>query len=97
MLQKEVVDRVVALPSTADYGAIGDAAVALAMEDVLFVPPESSTRRPGQTAPWAHGAYPQPAVVDAALLEGVQVLQPAARAAAPRPGKMAEQNASPAV
>ncbi|QBK03994.1 16S rRNA (adenine(1518)-N(6)/adenine(1519)-N(6))-dimethyltransferase RsmA [Hylemonella gracilis] len=42
MLQKEVVDRMVARPSTADYGRLS---VMLQwryeMEDVLFVPPES--------------------------------------------------------
>jgi 16S rRNA (adenine1518-N6/adenine1519-N6)-dimethyltransferase len=42
MLQKEVVDRMVAVPATADYGRLS---VMLqwryAMENVLFVPPES--------------------------------------------------------
>ena len=42
MLQKEVIDRMVAVPATADYGRLS---VMLqwryAMEDVLFVPPES--------------------------------------------------------
>lgn len=42
MLQKEVIDRMVAQPATADYGRLS---VVLqwryAMEDVLFVPPES--------------------------------------------------------
>src|SRR5207302_83076 len=42
MLQKEVVDRMVAAPATADYGRLS---VMLqwryAMESVLFVPPES--------------------------------------------------------
>ncbi|AVS76165.1 16S rRNA (adenine(1518)-N(6)/adenine(1519)-N(6))-dimethyltransferase RsmA [Paracidovorax cattleyae] len=42
MLQKEVIDRMVAQPSTSDYGRLS---VMLqwryAMEDVLFVPPES--------------------------------------------------------
>ncbi len=42
MLQKEVIDRMVARPSTGDYGRLS---VMLqwryAMEDVLFVPPES--------------------------------------------------------
>jgi 16S rRNA (adenine1518-N6/adenine1519-N6)-dimethyltransferase len=42
MLQKEVVDRMVAAPATADYGRLS---VMLqwryAMEDVLFVPPEA--------------------------------------------------------
>ena len=42
MLQKEVIDRMVAAPATADYGRLS---VMLqwryAMEDVLFVPPES--------------------------------------------------------
>ncbi|WP_311223257.1 MULTISPECIES: 16S rRNA (adenine(1518)-N(6)/adenine(1519)-N(6))-dimethyltransferase RsmA [unclassified Acidovorax] len=42
MLQKEVIDRMVAKPSTSDYGRLS---VMLqwryAMEDVLFVPPES--------------------------------------------------------
>jgi 16S rRNA (adenine1518-N6/adenine1519-N6)-dimethyltransferase len=42
MLQKEVIDRMVAMPGTSDYGRLS---VMLqwryAMEDVLFVPPES--------------------------------------------------------
>ena len=47
MLQKEVIDRMVAKPSTSDYSRLS---VMLqwryAMENVLFVPPASLTRRP---------------------------------------------------
>ncbi len=76
MLQKEVVDRMVAAPSTADYGRLS---VMLqwryAMENVLHVPPESFDPPPKvdsavvRMVPWA-----QPAAVDEALLsELVQV------------------------
>ena len=76
MLQKEVVDRMVAAPSTADYGRLS---VMLqwryAMENVLHVPPESFDPPPRvdsavvRMVPWA-----QPAAVDEALLsELVQV------------------------
>ncbi|GAO21075.1 dimethyladenosine transferase [Alicycliphilus sp. B1] len=76
MLQKEVIDRMVAAPATAAYGRLS---VMLqwryAMEDVLFVPPEASTRRRAWTAPWcACCPHARPAAVDEALLsELVQV------------------------
>ena len=73
MLQKEVIDRMVAQPATADYGRLS---VALqwryAMENVLFVPPQSFDPPPRvdsavvRMVPWA-----QPAPVDAALLQTV--------------------------
>ena len=76
MLQKEVVDRMVAAPATSDYGRLS---VMLqwryAMENVLFVPPEAFDPPPRvdsavvRMVPW-----PQPAAVDEALLsELVQV------------------------
>jgi len=76
MLQKEVVDRMVASPATSDYGRLS---VMLqwryAMEDVLFVPPESFDPPPRvdsavvRMVPLAH-----PAAVDEGLLsELVQV------------------------
>ena len=76
MLQKEVVDRMVARPSTAAYGRLS---VMLQwryeMEDVLFVPPSAFDPPPKvdsavvRMVPW-----PSPAPVDAALLsEIVQV------------------------
>lgn len=71
MLQKEVVDRMVAAPATAAYGRLS---VMLqwryAMEDVLFVPPAAFDPPPRvdsavvRMEPWA-----QPAAVDPALLE----------------------------
>ena len=70
MLQKEVVDRMVAAPSTSDYGRLS---VMLqwryAMEDVLFVPPTAFDPPPKvdsavvRMVPW-----PQPVAVDEALL-----------------------------
>jgi 16S rRNA (adenine1518-N6/adenine1519-N6)-dimethyltransferase len=70
MLQKEVVDRMVAAPATSDYGRLS---VMLqwryAMEDVLFVPPQSFDPPPRvdsavvRMVPW-----PQPAAVDEAVL-----------------------------
>ena len=70
MLQKEVVDRMVATPATSDYGRLS---VMLqwryAMEDVLFVPPAAFDPPPKvdsavvRMVPW-----PQPVAVDAALL-----------------------------
>lgn len=73
MLQKEVIDRMVAQPATADYGRLS---VVLqwryAMENVLFVPPQSFDPPPRvdsavvRMVPWA-----QPAPVDAALLQTV--------------------------
>jgi 16S rRNA (adenine1518-N6/adenine1519-N6)-dimethyltransferase len=76
MLQKEVIDRMVAKPSTSDYGRLS---VMLqwryAMENVLFVPPESFVPPPRvdsavvRMVPHAH-----PAAVDVKLLsELVQV------------------------
>jgi len=71
MLQKEVVDRMVAAPATADYGRLS---VMLqwryAMEDVLFVPPESFEPPPRvDSAVVRMVPYPQPAAVDFGLLE----------------------------
>ena len=76
MLQKEVVDRMVAAPATADYGRLS---VMLqwryAMEDVLFVPPASFEPPPRvDSAVVRMVPYAQPAAVDEALLsELVQV------------------------
>ena len=71
MLQKEVIDRMVAAPSSSDYGRLS---VMLqwryAMENVLFVPPESFEPPPRvdsavvRMVPLAH-----PPAVDAKLLE----------------------------
>jgi 16S rRNA (adenine1518-N6/adenine1519-N6)-dimethyltransferase len=71
MLQKEVVDRMVAAPATADYGRLS---VMLqwryAMESVLVVPPEAFEPPPKvdsavvRMVPWPH-----PAAVDPGLLE----------------------------
>jgi len=64
MLQKEVVDRMVAAPGTADYGRLS---VMLqwryAMEDVLFVPP---------------AAFDPPPRVDSAVVRMVPLAEPAA-------------------
>ncbi len=64
MLQKEVIDRMVAKPSTSDYGRLS---VMLqwryAMENVLFVPPE---------------AFDPPPRVDSAVVRMVPLAQPAA-------------------
>ncbi len=64
MLQKEVIDRMVAQPATADYGRLS---VMLqwryAMDDVLFVPPES---------------FEPPPRVDSAVVRMVPHAQPAA-------------------
>ena len=70
MLQKEVVDRMVAAPATADYGRLS---VMLqwryAMENVLFVPPEAFDPPPKvDSAVVRMVPYPQPAAVDEALL-----------------------------
>jgi 16S rRNA (adenine1518-N6/adenine1519-N6)-dimethyltransferase len=76
MLQKEVVDRMVAAPATADYGRLS---VMLqwryAMENVLFVPPEAFDPPPKvDSAVVRMVPYPQPAAIDEALLsELVQV------------------------
>jgi 16S rRNA (adenine1518-N6/adenine1519-N6)-dimethyltransferase len=64
MLQKEVIDRMVAAPATSDYGRLS---VMLqwryAMENVLFVPPES---------------FDPPPRVDSAVVRMVPLAQPAA-------------------
>jgi len=70
MLQKEVVDRMVARPATADYGRLS---VMLqwryAMEDVLFVPPESFDPPPRvDSAVVRMEPYERPAEIDPALL-----------------------------
>ena len=76
MLQKEVVDRMVARPSTSDYGRLS---VMLQwryeMENVLFVPPASFDPPPRvDSAVVRMVARPQPVGVDEALLsELVQV------------------------
>jgi 16S rRNA (adenine1518-N6/adenine1519-N6)-dimethyltransferase len=76
MLQKEVVDRMVAAPATADYGRLS---VMLqwryAMENVLFVPPESFDPPPRvDSAVVRMVPYDTPAAVDERLLsELVQV------------------------
>ncbi|HQQ69435.1 MAG TPA: 16S rRNA (adenine(1518)-N(6)/adenine(1519)-N(6))-dimethyltransferase RsmA [Alicycliphilus sp.] len=76
MLQKEVIDRMVAQPATAAYGRLS---VMLqwryAMEDVLFVPPESFEPPPRvDSAVVRMLPHEQPAAVDVALLsELVQV------------------------
>ena len=76
MLQKEVIDRMVAKPSTSDYGRLS---VMLqwryAMENVLFVPPESFDPPPRvDSAVVRMVPHDTPAAVDVALLsELVQV------------------------
>jgi len=76
MLQKEVIDRMVAQPATAAYGRLS---VMLqwryAMEDVLFVPPESFDPPPKvDSAVVRMLPHAQPVAVDVALLsELVQV------------------------
>ncbi|MEH3085315.1 MAG: 16S rRNA (adenine(1518)-N(6)/adenine(1519)-N(6))-dimethyltransferase RsmA [Xylophilus ampelinus] len=76
MLQKEVIDRMVARPATAAYGRLS---VMLqwryAMEDVLFVPPESFDPPPRvDSAVVRMVPHAAPAAVDPALLsEVVQV------------------------
>ncbi|GAA3984405.1 16S rRNA (adenine(1518)-N(6)/adenine(1519)-N(6)) -dimethyltransferase RsmA [Comamonas faecalis] len=76
MLQKEVIDRMVAQPATSAYGRLS---VMLqwryAMEDVLFVPPESFDPPPRvDSAVVRMLPRPAPAEVDAGLLsELVQV------------------------
>lgn len=71
MLQKEVIDRMVAAPATSDYGRL---TVMLqwryAMENVLFVPPKSFDPPPRWTAPsCAWSRAPSPPRLDAKLLE----------------------------
>ena len=76
MLQKEVIDRMVAAPATADYGRLS---VMLqwryAMENVLFVPPESFEPPPRvDSAVVRMVPHAQPAALDEAVLsELVQV------------------------
>jgi 16S rRNA (adenine1518-N6/adenine1519-N6)-dimethyltransferase len=76
MLQKEVIDRMVARPATSDYGRLS---VMLqwryAMEDVLFVPPDAFEPPPRvDSAVVRMVPYAQPAQLDEALLsELVQV------------------------
>jgi 16S rRNA (adenine1518-N6/adenine1519-N6)-dimethyltransferase len=70
MLQKEVIDRMVARPATSDYGRLS---VMLqwryAMESVLFVPPEAFEPPPRvDSAVVRMVPLPQPAPVDPALL-----------------------------
>ncbi|QNP58516.1 16S rRNA (adenine(1518)-N(6)/adenine(1519)-N(6))-dimethyltransferase RsmA [Paenacidovorax monticola] len=71
MLQKEVIDRMVAQPATGDYGRLS---VMLqwryAMEDVLFVPPESFDPPPRvDSAVVRMVPHAAPAPVDIARLE----------------------------
>lgn len=71
MLQKEVIDRMVAAPATSDYGRL---TVMLqwryAMENVLFVPPESFDPPPKvDSAVVRMVPRAQPAPLDARLLE----------------------------
>ena len=71
MLQKEVIDRMVAAPATADYGRLS---VMLqwryAMENVLFVPPESFDPPPRvDSAVVRMVPHPQPAALDVKRLE----------------------------
>jgi 16S rRNA (adenine1518-N6/adenine1519-N6)-dimethyltransferase len=70
MLQKEVIDRMVARPATSDYGRLS---VMLqwryTMESVLFVPPEAFDPPPKvDSAVVRMVPLPQPAAVDPALL-----------------------------
>jgi 16S rRNA (adenine1518-N6/adenine1519-N6)-dimethyltransferase len=71
MLQKEVIDRMVGKPSTSDYGRLS---VMLqwryAMENILFVPPESFEPPPRvDSAVVRMIPHAQPAVVEFKLLE----------------------------
>jgi 16S rRNA (adenine1518-N6/adenine1519-N6)-dimethyltransferase len=71
MLQKEVIDRMVATPATSDYGRLS---VMLqwryAMENVLFVPPESFDPPPRvDSAVVRMVPHAQPAVLDQKRLE----------------------------
>ena len=73
MLQKEVIDRMVAHPATGDYGRLS---VMLqwryAMEDVLFVPPASFDPPPKvDSAVVRMVPLAQPAAVDEMLLSGL--------------------------
>jgi 16S rRNA (adenine1518-N6/adenine1519-N6)-dimethyltransferase len=93
MLQKEVIDRMVAKPATSDYSRLS---VMLQwrydMQNVLFVPPESFDPPPRvDSAVVRMVPLAQPPAVDAARLgEIVQGrVQPAAQAAAPHAGQVA--------
>ena len=71
MLQKEVIDRMVAIPATADYGRLS---VMLQwrydMENVLFVPPDAFEPPPRvDSAVVRMVPLPQPPALDVALLE----------------------------
>ena len=71
MLQKEVIDRMVARPATADYGRLS---VMLqwryAMDNVLFVPPESFDPPPRvDSAVVRMVPHDQPAVLERSVLE----------------------------
>jgi 16S rRNA (adenine1518-N6/adenine1519-N6)-dimethyltransferase len=73
MLQKEVIDRMVARPATADYGRLS---VMLqwryAMDNVLFVPPESFEPPPRvDSAVVRMVPHASPAALDRALLESL--------------------------
>jgi 16S rRNA (adenine1518-N6/adenine1519-N6)-dimethyltransferase len=76
MLQKEVIDRMVAAPGSRDYGRLSVMLLwRYAMENVLFVPPASFEPPPRvDSAVVRMVPLPEPAEVDAALLsELVQV------------------------
>ena len=73
MLQKEVIDRMVARPATSDYGRLS---VMLqwryAMENVLFVPPESFDPPPRvDSAVVRMVPHAEPAALDPALLSTI--------------------------
>ena len=73
MLQKEVIDRMVARPATSDYGRLS---VMLqwryAMDNVLFVPPESFDPPPRvDSAVVRMVPHAQPAALDRAVLEAL--------------------------
>jgi 16S rRNA (adenine1518-N6/adenine1519-N6)-dimethyltransferase len=79
MLQKEVIDRMVAQPSTGDYGRLS---VMLqwryAMANILFVPPDSFDPPPRvDSAIVRMIPHETPAPVDFALLEELVKVQPA--------------------
>lgn len=83
MLQKEVIDRMVARPSTGDYGRLS---VMLqwryAMEDVLFVPPESFDPPPRvDSAVVRMVPHAAPPAVSPALLSELWCRWPSANAA----------------
>jgi 16S rRNA (adenine1518-N6/adenine1519-N6)-dimethyltransferase len=93
MLQKEVIDRMVASPATSDYGRLS---VMLqwryAMENVLFVPPESFDPPPRvDSAVVRHGAPCRTSggAHGTAVRAGAGGFQPAPQTAAPHPGPLA--------